>query len=269
MNLLDIKNLSCGYDGKEIIKNISFSVNKGAFLGILGPNGAGKTTLFKALAKFLKPMNGGIIFQGENTAGISAGNLAKKVAVLPQVLDVPFSFTIEEFVLLGRHPHLKKLEIPKKKDYAIVENAMAKLDIDYLRHRKLKDLSGGERQRALIAQALAQEPELLLLDEPVNHLDIKHQIEILDLLKDLNSAGLTVIIILHDLNLASEYCDNLLLLNDGRIHSSGTAESVLKYEILEEVYKTVLIVEKNPLSGKPYILLVSKFTKEKRKRENL
>lgn len=263
MNILEIKNLSCGYEDKTIIKNISFAVNKGSFLGILGPNGAGKTTLFRSLTKIIKPMKGKIVFQGKDISDLSAKDLAKEIAVLPQILDVPFAFSIEEFVLLGRHPHLKRLEAPKKKDYEIAQKVMVELDIADLKHRKIRDLSGGERQRVLIAQALAQEPKLLLLDEPVNHLDIKHQIEILDLLKDLNKTGLTVVIILHDLNLASEYCDDLLLMNEGKIHTYGKAQDVLKYEILEEVYKTVLIVEKNPLSGKPYILLVSKDAKER------
>ncbi|MBU0951703.1 MAG: ABC transporter ATP-binding protein [Elusimicrobia bacterium] len=263
MNLLEIYNLSCGYAGKEIIKNISFSVNEGSFLGILGPNGAGKTTLFRSLTKIIKPIEGKIFFQGKALSDLSAKDLAKEIAVLPQILDVPFSFSIEEFVLLGRHPHLKRLEAPGKKDFDIAQKAMMELNIADLKHRKIRDLSGGERQRVLIAQALAQEPKLLLLDEPVNHLDIKHQIEILDLLRDLNKTGLTVVIILHDLNLASEYCDDLLLLNEGKIHTYGKARDVLKYEILEEVYKTVLLVEKNPLSGKPYILLISKDTRAK------
>ncbi|OGS21626.1 MAG: hypothetical protein A2252_12630 [Elusimicrobia bacterium RIFOXYA2_FULL_39_19] len=266
MELLKINNLSCGYNDKKVLKNVSFSLSENSFLGVLGPNGSGKTTLLRAISKIIKPETGSIHFQDKNMAEISVKETAKSIAVLPQILEVPFSFTVEEFISMGRFPHLKRFEKPGKKDFEIIDKVISELDIAALRQRKLRSLSGGERQRVLIAQALAQEPKLLLLDEPINHLDIKHQIEIMDLLKDLNSSGLALIIILHDLNLASEYCNDLLLLNEGRVHTYGKAQDVLKYEILEEVYKTILVVEKNPISGKPFIMSVSKTAREGKKK---
>ncbi len=149
-----------------------------------------------------------------------------------------------------------------KYDEAVLERVMDETGVMDLRYRKINQLSIGERQRVIFAQALAQEPRLILLDEPVNHLDIRYQIEFMDLLRDLNINGLSVVIILHDLNLAAEYCKNLLLLNKGKIRVQGRAEEVLDYKIIEEVYNTLVVVEKNPISGKPYVLLVSKNSKK-------
>jgi iron complex transport system ATP-binding protein len=256
MELLEVKNLSCGYDGAAVIKGISFSVGEGEFLGIIGPNGAGKTTLLKAVTKTLKPYSGEVYFRGSDISTLPAAALARYVAVLPQLLDIPFSFTVEELVAMGRFPHVKRMERLKTRDLDIIKNAMEQAEVSHLAKRKANQLSGGEQQRALFAQALAQEPALLFLDEPVSHLDIKHQVEILDLLRKLNRNKLTVVAILHDLNLASEYCKRLLLLDNGAINSSGAPNEVLTYQTIEEVYKTVVIVKENPVTKKPHILLV-------------
>ena len=263
MELLKVNNLVCGYNGKEIIKGISFSVSEGEFLGVIGPNGAGKTTLLKALTKVLKPYRGDILYCGRNISNLSAGELAREIAVLPQILEIPFSFTVEEFVLMGRFPHLKRMEKPKTHDLEVVEKVMEQAEVLPLRKRKINQLSGGERQRVLFAQALAQEPHLFLLDEPVSHLDIKHQVEILDLLKRLNKEKLTVVAILHDLNLASEYCKQIVLLDNGYINRKGSPGEVLTYQTIEEVYKTMVVVEKNPISGRPHVLLVPEENRKK------
>lgn len=257
-NILSIRNLHCGYDAGEVLSGISLDVPEGCFLGIIGPNGAGKTTLFRAMTKIVKPSLGSILFKGRDLVTLTRRQLAREVAVLPQILEMPFSFTVEEFVTMGRFPHVGRFEGFSARDLTAVEGAMERADVARLRERSVKQLSSGEIQRVLLAQALAQEPKLLLLDEPVSHLDIKHQVEILDMLKELNASGLSVIIILHDLNLASEYCDTLLLLDRGAVHTYGETAEVLKYDVLEEVYKTVVVVEKNPISGKPFVFLVSK-----------
>lgn len=254
---MNIRDLFCGYNGKAVVRGVSFSLKEGTFLGVIGPNGAGKTTLFKAISKVLKPMSGRIEYHGRDLSEISALDLAREVAVLPQLLEVPFSFSVEEFVAMGRYPHLGRFHLPKRHDLGAIRDAMDMAEVSHLAKRRIKNLSGGERQRVLFAQALAQEPKLMLLDEPVSHLDIKHQVELLDLLRRLDKEGLTVIVTLHDLNLAGEYCDELLLLDEGLICAKGSPKEVLTYQIIEKVYKTTVVVKENPISNKPYIFLVS------------
>lgn len=256
-NLLEVRNLVCGYGQKEVLEGISFSVKEADFLGIIGPNGAGKTTLFRAITRVLKPWKGQVIYNGRNILRVSPRDLAREVAILPQILEISFSFSVEEFVLMGRFPHLGRFERLREKDRRVADQAMALADVAQFRDRKIFELSGGERQRVILAQGFAQQPRLLLLDEPTAHLDIGHQVEILDLVKKLNrETALTVIMVLHDLNLASEYCDRLILLNVGKIFTSGSPKEVLSYQSIEEVYKTVVLVDKNPISSKPHILLV-------------
>jgi len=258
MNLLEVKNLICGYDGTEVIRDISFSIHQGEFLGILGPNGAGKTTLFRAITGILKPSSGKVYYCGREITEIPPRELAREIAVLPQMFEISFSFSVEEFVSMGRFAHRKRLEGFKKEDRVAVEKAMEMTEISNLKSKGVNQLSGGERQRVLLAQALAQEPKLILLDEPTTHLDIRHQIEILDLLGELNKNGLTIAAILHDLNLAGEYCTRLIMLNDGKIEIEGRPEEVLDYRVIERVYRTVVVVKENPISKKPYIVLVRK-----------
>lgn len=269
MDMLRIEDLSCGYDTREVIKDVSFSVNRGEFLGIIGPNGTGKTTLFRTITGILRAWKGIILYKGKDVSRISPREFAREVSVIPQILETPFSFSVEEFVLMGRFPHVGRFETMKEKDYRILEEVLDLTDTSSFRERKISELSGGERQRVILAQGFAQEPELLLLDEPTSHLDIAHQVQILDLVKRLNKEkNLTVIIILHDLNLASQYCDRLLLMNDGRVHKIGYPEEVMNYKIIEEVYKTVVVIDKNPISSKPHIFIVSEEEKE-RKRSDL
>ena len=258
MDILKVENLSCGYDRRDIIRGISFSVKEGGFLGIIGPNGAGKTTLFRAITGILRSRKGKILYCGNDISRILPQNFAREVAVIPQILEVPFAFSVEEFVLMGRFPHTGRFEALKKRDYKILEEALNLTETSSFRNRKLLELSGGERQRAILAQGFAQEPRLLLLDEPTAHLDIAHQVQILDLLKKLNKEkNLTVIIVLHDLNLASSYCDRLILLKEGDIFKDGPPQDVLTYQNIERVYNTIVVVRKNPISLKPYILLVT------------
>lgn len=258
MNLLEVKNLCCGYEKQNVLEDVSFCVDEGEFIAVIGPNGAGKTTLFRALSGILKPREGELRFHGKLLQEIPRIDLAKEVAVLPQTLEIPFSFTVEEFIEMGRFPHGAMLKGPSSKDNRIVEEAMKLTDVGHLRGKIVNRLSGGERQRVFLAQALAQEPKLMLLDEPTTHLDIKYQTEILELLNMLNEGGMTVITVLHDLNIAAEYCKRIILLNRGRICSDGTAAEVIDYRIIEEVYNTKVVVRGNPISGKPYVVTVSK-----------
>jgi len=271
-NFLVADNLTCGYTEevphrhlpkREVIKNISLSLGEGEFIGMIGPNGAGKTTFLRVLTRILKPWKGKIFFQGKNLEKFSPKQLAKEIAFLPQNIEIPFPFSVETFILLGRYPYLDYFGRFNFQDEQQVKKMMELTDTVHLKDKKINTLSGGERQRVFLAQTLVQEPKLLLLDEPVAHLDIGHQIEILDLIKRLNQEkNLTVIAVFHDLNLASEYCDRLLLLNEGKIYKNGQPEEVLTYKNLEEVYKTVVIVSKNPLSSKPHVLLVPQWDKK-------
>lgn len=256
--MLEIKNLTCGYDSKFLLRDINLRIDTGELLGIIGPNGAGKTTFLRALTRVLKPKGGEILLEGKNIWQMDFKWLAKRIAVVSQNFETGF-MTVEEFVLLGRIPHYEKFQfLETKKDIEIAEKCMTLTDTFKLKDQLMGEISGGERQLSLIARALAQEPMLILLDEPTAHLDITHQVAILDLIKRLNKEfGLTVIMVLHDLNLASEYCQRLALFNEGRIHKIGTPEEVLDYKIIEEVYKTMVVVEKNPVSSRPYILIVS------------
>ena len=262
--ILEVEDFVCGYD-TFFLKEINFKVERGEFIGIIGPNGSGKTTLLRAITKVLKPKKGEILFEEKNIWQMRFKEVAKKVAVVSQNPGISFT-TVEDFVLLGRIPYYKKFQfLETKKDLEIAKRCMTLTDTLKLQDQLVGETSGGERQLALIARALCQEPKLLLLDEPTTHLDITHQVGILDLIKRLNKEfDLTVIMVLHDLNLASEYCNRLLLMNKGRIHKIGHPKDVLTYQVIEEVYKTVVVVDKSPISSKPYIFVVTEEEKQRR-----
>lgn len=256
--MFKVRNLTCGYDGKFLLREVGFEVGDGELIGIIGPNGSGKTTLLRAITRVLKPKKGEILLRGKNIWDMGFGELARKIAVVSQSSDADF-MSVGEFVLLGRIPHYKRFQfLETKEDEEIARKYMDMTDTLRFANQPVGEISGGERQLAVIARALTQEPEILLLDEPTAHLDITHQVAILDLIRKLNrESGLTVIMVLHDLNLAGEYCSRLILMNEGRIHKIGKPAEVLTYQIIEEVYKTVVVVEENPISHKPYVLLVS------------
>lgn len=256
--VLEVEGLTCGYGQRAVLRDVSFEVGEGEFVGVIGPNGSGKTTLLRAVTKVLEPSDGRILLYGKDIRGIKLVDLARRVAVVSQNPEGGFGMTVEEFVLLGRVPHRRKFQfLETKHDEYAAERAMALTGTLQLKRRYLRELSGGERQLAFIAKALCQEPELLLLDEPTAHLDIAHQIRVLDLLKRLNRGDrLTVIAVLHDLNLAGEYCDRLLLLKDGRVHKTGLPEEVLTPRVIGEVYGTNVVVGRSPVSSKPYVFPV-------------
>lgn len=265
--MLEIKDLTCGYDQRFHLKGINLVIEEGGFFGIIGPNGSGKTTLLRAITRVLKPESGGVFLRGKNIWHIDFRELARTIAVVSQNVSTE-EFNVEEFVLLSRIPHYKKLQfLETKYDKKIADRAMALTGTLKFKDRSMSEISGGERQLVLIARALAQEPKFLLLDEPTSHLDITHQVRILDLLKKLNKElSLTVIIVLHDLNLASEYCDRVVLLSNGAVYKEGLPQDVLDYKTIENVYETVVVVEKNPVSLKPYVLLVSEEQRERRRK---
>lgn len=263
-DLLNVENIRAGYLDKDIIKDIKFSVKKGEFVGIIGPNGAGKSTLIRVLSRALKPFEGTVTYNERNIYNVSPNEVARSIAVVPQDTLIVFEFLVWDIIMMGRIPHIAKFKRETEKDLEVVRRCLDLTDTKELADRFINELSAGERQRAIIAKALAQEPSLLILDEPTSHLDISHQIEIFDLIKGLTvTDGLSVISVLHDLNLAAEYCDRLILMNEGRVFAQGTPEEVLNYKTIEEVYKTVVVVGRNPVSKRPYVFLVSKNKGEK------
>ena len=251
------------------LKHINFEVRQGEILGIVGPNGSGKSTLLKLLSGVLKPVDGQILLFGRHLTKLKHKIIAQMVAVVPQNTVINFPFTTYEIVLMGRAPHLGLLQIERKNDFMIVERAMQYTNSIEFAQRRINELSGGERQRVIIARALAQEPQIILLDEPTAHLDLKYQVEIFDLIKRLNRENLmTVVVVSHDLNLAGEYCDRLILLKDGEVYKTGFPKQVITEADIQAVYDIEVLVSPNPMTGAPHITLVGKEFKKDRKREN-
>ncbi|HSA62122.1 MAG TPA: ABC transporter ATP-binding protein [Nitrospiraceae bacterium] len=248
-----------------VFEGLSFAVSPGEFIGILGPNGSGKTSLLNLLARLKHPQAGTIRLFGENLVQLKQDAIARTVALVPQDYLPTFPFSVEESVLMGRFPHqrsdtffslLSGMGWESDVDRKIAWSAMQETNVAHLATRSIEAVSGGERQRVLIARALTQEPRVMLLDEPTAHLDLHHQMETCRLLRRLNDdRGLTVILVSHDLNLASQYCDRLLLLDHGRIVALGTPHEVLRAETLRAVYGCDVLVDQHPASGLPRITI--------------
>ena len=230
--------LSFSYGDKNILKNLDFKFSASEIVGIIGPNGAGKSTIIKLLSKVLKPSYGFVSIDGNNISEMSRMDLAKQVAVVAQSAELPESFRVEEIVLMGRSPHIGFFSSEREKDYRIVEEVMQRTDVLKFRTRRIATLSGGERQRVVLARALAQEPKYLLLDEPTNHLDLNYSIDLLRFLKQEAQNGLAVLIILHDLNLASRVCDRILVVEDGQLVGQGKTEEVISELLIKNVFRT-------------------------------
>lgn len=256
--MLSIKNISAGYDRKTVLSDVSMDVRKGEFIGLIGPNGSGKTTLLRVISRVLKPYNGHVLLDGEDVATIPRNTLARTMAFLTQDISLNLPFTVRQMTLMGRFPYLSQSGKESDEDIAIAENVMELADVSHLSERFITEISGGERQRALIAMCLAQEPEILLLDEPTNHLDVGHQLSVLDLIRKLNQqTDMTVISVFHNLNLASEYCHRLMVLDNGQVESQGTPADVLTSDMVNKVYGAKVLIEKNPVSQKPHIILTA------------
>ncbi|UCG35591.1 MAG: ABC transporter ATP-binding protein [Candidatus Omnitrophota bacterium] len=255
-NILQIKGLQCGYKNFSLT-DINLNVNEGEIIGVIGPNGSGKTTLLKAIARLLKPKAGQVLFNDTDIWHLAQKELARKIAVVTQNTSVS-AISVEDYVLLGRIPHYKKLQFFEScHDIEAAHKALGITDTYKVKDNPISEISAGELQLASIARALAQEPQLLLLDEPTSHLDIGHQIQVLNLVKELHrQMNLTVIMVLHDLNLASQYCQRLVLLSGGRIHSEGSPSDILTPQLIHQVYKAKVVIEDNPLTHKPALFLL-------------
>lgn len=252
---ITLSQIHAGYDDKEILKGVSFDVAAGEFVGIVGPNGCGKTTLLRTISRSLRPSSGQILLDDKNVYSVAAREFARKVGVVPQETWVAFDFTVLEVVMMGRTPWLNRFAVESKRDRQIALEALDRTGTGNLRDRQANALSGGERQRVILARALAQEPDILLLDEPTSHLDINYQFETMDLVRSLNRKnGLTVLAVLHDLNLAAQYCDRIFMLGDGVVKAQGTPEQVITPENILNVYGAVVWVRKHPATHRPYVI---------------
>lgn len=259
MSYLSVESVTCGYGARPVLQEFSLQVRRGEFLAIVGPNGSGKSTLVRTLCRALRPQSGRVLLDGANIHQMRARELARELAVVAQETAVEFDFTVEEVVALGRIPHLRPLRGETPHDHAVVARAMQMTNTHHLAGRLVTRLSGGERQRVMAARALAQEPSLLLLDEPTAHLDIAHQVELLDLTRRLNrEEGLTVVAVLHDLNLAAQYADRLLMLKDGRRCAEGAPHDVLTEANVLAVYGSRVKVIRHPVEGTPHVILLSR-----------
>lgn len=258
MVFLEISGISFRYKSVEVLENISFSIGEGEFVGILGPNGSGKTTLLKTISGLLKPYTGVVLLNGADIHRMASRDIARQMAVVPQDSVVAFDFTALDIVLMGRNPHLSKFQLENPRDLSIAKKALELTGVWHLADRPIAEVSGGERQRIVIARALAQEPRILLLDEPTLHLDIDSQIDVMDLLKNLcKKDRLIVMAVLHDFNLAARYCDKIILLHEKKIVSLGRAEEVLNKENMANVFGVEAIVKRHPMTDTLYVIPLS------------
>ena len=253
---LALEAVSYRYDDRNVVDSVSLAVEPGQFIGLLGPNGAGKSTLLRLAAGLAHPHAGRVTYAGRDLRTLKQGDVARQVALLPQTGVLPPSFTGWEVALMGRTPHLGWFASEGPRDISVARQALEQADALSYADRRTHELSGGERQRLLLARALAQEPAVLLLDEPTTHLDLAHQVALLDLLSRLaRQQELGVLAVFHDLNLAATYADHLVLLVDGRTRATGTPAEVVQPAVLWSVFGVDLIVQEHPTTGRPVVLL--------------
>lgn len=252
---LSAVDLTVGYGGRAVIEQVSLSLPRGAVTAIIGPNGCGKSTLLRGLGKLLAPHSGRVLLDGRDLARLPAKDVARQLGLLPQHPVAPDGVTVADLVGRGRHPHQRWFRPWSEADGAAVAQAMRATSVDTLADRAIDHLSGGQRQRVWIALALAQAPEVMLLDEPTTYLDLAHQVEILDLLRRLNrELERTIVLVLHDLNMACRYADHLVMMRDGEIVRTGEPEHVVTTDTVREVFGLEAMVMTDPVAGTPLVL---------------
>ncbi|MET7998095.1 ABC transporter ATP-binding protein [Amycolatopsis sp. NPDC005232] len=254
---LQTQSVDLAYADRTIAENLSLQIPDGQVSVLIGPNGCGKSTAMRALARLLPPKSGQVVLDGKSIHQMPTKEVARKLAILPQVLTAPEGISIEDLVWFGRHPHRTSLKVPTEKDREAVEWALAVTRVADIRDAHVDQLSGGQRQRVWIAVCLAQETEILLLDEPTTYLDVAYQLEVLDLLADLNhDHGTTVAMVLHDFNMAAEYADHVFVMRDGTLITEGPPRDVFTQSLIQDVFGVESHVMDHPVSGKPMCIPV-------------
>ncbi|WP_341800456.1 ABC transporter ATP-binding protein [Microbacterium ulmi] len=254
---LAARGLDAGYPGRRVIEGLDLEVSPGRITMIIGANACGKSTLLGVLARLRAPLGGLVELGGVDASTLSRRRFAQTVGLLPQHPTAPDGLSVAELVARGRHPHRGVFRRWSAADSAIVDEAMARTGVSELADRPVGDLSGGQRQRVWIAMALAQDPQILLLDEPTTFLDLSHQLEVLDLLRELNrTRGTTIVVVLHELNLAARYADELIVMSQGRIVAHGAPAAVLTPEVVAEAFSLDALVIPDPLTATPLVIPV-------------
>jgi iron complex transport system ATP-binding protein len=248
-------NLTLGYDGPDIVHNLSLTVPEAKVTSIIGPNGCGKSTLLRGLGRLLTPRSGQVILDGHPLSAQSSRQVATRISILPQTPTAPSGLTVAELVSRGRHPRQKWYQQFSLVDETVVDDSLRATDIVELADTPLEDLSGGQRQRAWISMTLAQETGILLLDEPTTYLDLAHQVDVLELVRGLNRRhNRTVVMVLHDISLAARYSDHIVAIKDGRIVAQGTPQEVVTPGLLRDVFGLDAHVVPEPTEGRPHVI---------------
>ena len=253
---ISAQNLTYEVEGKTLLDGVDLQAERGQLVGLIGPNGAGKTTLLRTISGILRYRQGSIHLEGSDLMSMSPKDAAATLALVPQIAPYTYGFTSMELVLMGRYPHLGRFQIEGREDDRIAREAMRLTETEQFADRTLDTLSGGERQRVFVARALAQQPHILLMDEPTANLDILHQLKVLDLVRQLVDDGLTAVAAIHDLNMAARYCDKLVLLSGGRVLAEGSPNEVLRPETIESAFGVKSAVYQDPITGSLAISLI-------------
>ncbi|MBT2428165.1 ABC transporter ATP-binding protein [Streptomyces sp. ISL-112] len=255
---LAARGVTVGYGGRAVIDDLDVAIPSGVVTTIIGPNGCGKSTLLRTLTRLLKPASGTVVLDGEDIVKLRTRDVAKKLGLLPQAPVAPEGLTVGDLVARGRHPHQSWLRQWSSDDAAVVERALAMTGVADLADRPVDSLSGGQRQRVWISMTLAQGTDLLLLDEPTTYLDLAHAIDVLDLVDDLHESGRTVVMVLHDLNLATRYSDNLVVMRAGSILAQGHPRDVITADLLHEAFGLQAKVIDDPVGDRPLIVPIGR-----------
>ena len=261
--MLSFSHAAVGYGERLVLEDVSFQITKGEYVALIGSNGTGKSTLIKCVSGLLPLASGEIKICGQDSRKLKAKERARLVAVVPQSYYVDYDFTVEDIVMMGRNPYIDFRHRESKKDREIAEQAMKMTKTDIFRDRPYNELSGGERQRVILARAITQQPEIILLDEPTSALDLHHQIEVMELIRELNEKEhITVMAVLHDINLASRFCSRIVILKDGKVKADGSPQEVINREEMESLYSMKVLVKQNPLLEKPEIVPIRVMNEE-------
>ncbi|WP_395570521.1 ABC transporter ATP-binding protein [Streptomyces sp. BK79] len=255
---LAARGVTVGYGARTVIEGLDVAIPPGVITTIIGPNGCGKSTLLRTLSRLLKPSSGTVVLDGEDIVTLRTRDVARKLGLLPQAPVAPDGLTVSDLVARGRHPHQSWLRQWSSDDAAVVERALAMTGVSDLADRPVDSLSGGQRQRVWISMTLAQGTDLLLLDEPTTYLDLAHAIDVLDLVDDLHESGCTVVMVLHDLNLATRYSDHLVVMREGAVLAQGHPRDVITAELLHEAFGLRAKVIDDPVGDRPLIVPIGR-----------